>query len=84
MAIHIQLVQFAERQPLTAALLGVLGLLALFSFSLITYSKPDGKRSLANGQSSKLPPGPRGIPLFGSLLDLKDNARDPRCGMVGS
>jgi len=82
--IHSQLVQFAERQPLTAALLGVFGILALFSFSLITYFKPDGKRPLANGQSSNLPPGLRGIPLFASLLDLKDNARDPRYGIVGS
>ena len=84
MAIHTQILQFAERQPLAATLLGVFGISALLSFSLIAYFKPDGKRPLANGKSSKLPPGPRGVPLFGSLLDLKDNARDPGYGMVST
>ncbi|KAK2757315.1 hypothetical protein FQN54_004829 [Arachnomyces sp. PD_36] len=33
--------------------------------------KPPGKKRLASGANPKLPPGPRGVPIFGALLHLK-------------
>lgn len=53
-------------------------LLVVFAFRVVSvYSKPAGKRRLKNGQKSRLPPGPRGYPIIGNLLALKEGRRDP-------
>lgn len=38
---------------------------------------PVGKRRPPPGKKWRLPPGPKGIPIFGSLLDLKSARGDP-------
>ena len=62
----------------------------IFAFSLIVtllvflvfvfvaqYFKPAGKRNLKDGRKSRLPPGPRGLPILGHLLSLREGRHDP-------
>lgn len=41
------------------------------------YFKPTGQRNLKDGRKSRLPPGPRGLPILGNLLSLKEGRHDP-------
>ncbi|KAK1753009.1 cytochrome [Echria macrotheca] len=51
-------------------------LVSLFLF-LVEYFKPVGKRRGINGKPPILPPGPKGIPLLGNMLDMKEAVVDP-------
>ena len=50
---------------------------AVFVAFLLEYLKPAGLRRLKNGKKPKLPPGPKGLPVLGHLLTLKNNRGDP-------
>ncbi|KAI0534432.1 cytochrome protein [Xylaria digitata] len=58
--------------------------LLIGSYSLISYIfKPIGKKRGLNGQRSHLPPGPKGIPIIGSLLMLKSIRADNEHKLLG-
>ncbi|KAF1817362.1 cytochrome P450 [Eremomyces bilateralis CBS 781.70] len=73
MAIHSELLVLASEHPAKAI---VSLLLAAVTLSLLVIKKifqPIGKRS----SKARLPPGPPGVFLLGSLLDFKNNRYDP-------
>lgn len=60
---------------LAAAAIG----LALLFWAALIFFKPVGKRRAKNGTKPRLPPGPRGVPLLGSLGDLLHPTRSQVC-----
>lgn len=67
-----------ESTPEALAVPGVVAVaLSLGSLAVLEYFKPVGKRRLQDGRKPHLPPGPKGQPLFGSLLMLKNAREDP-------
>lgn len=50
--------------------------LALVFFTFVELFKPAGKRRMKNGERPKLPPGPRGVPLLGSMPFLMKGYQD--------
>ena len=68
---------FRDEHPLAFLLLAVLGTLSLLFLAAIEAFKPTGKRRSKSGKQPVLPPGPRGLPLFGSLHSLKEAREDP-------
>jgi len=68
---------FHGNQPfLFYALLTVTLFSSLF-LAIPEYFKPVGKRRCKDGKLPILPPGPAGLPVLGSLLDLKEGRHDP-------
>ncbi|KAM7215503.1 Cytochrome P450 [Rhypophila decipiens] len=51
--------------------------LAFFVIALVNLFRPVGKKRLRDGRSSRLPPGPKGLPLLGCLMDLQHTREDP-------
>lgn len=50
-----------------------------FFWAALEFFKPVGKRTAMNGTKPRLPPGPRGVPLLGSLGDLLHPTRSQVC-----
>lgn len=69
-----------RHQHPTAFFFGIAAIgLALFSWAVLEFFKPLGKRTAKNGTKPRLPPGPRGVPLLGSLGDLLHPTRSQVC-----
>lgn len=74
MAVHDELTRLLYAHPLAIGVVLGLLLVVLVCFILSEVFKPVGKR----GPRARLPPGPSGIFLLGSLLTLAMNRNDPR------
>lgn len=74
-AIHAHIVTTAKAYPIAATI--ITGIACLVSTFLVIQDifTPVGKRRPPPGKIWKLPPGPPGVPILGSLLDLR-KARD--------
>lgn len=71
------LVNFRARYPaLWLASIATAGIVAFFVL-LAEHVKPTGKRRGISGKKSKLPPGPRGLPIIGSMWKLALARHDP-------
>lgn len=79
---HLQ--ECSQATRILAMSIGPAVFLLVLIFIVSQYFKPTGKRKLIDGRSSHLPPGPKGLPLLGSLLDLKTGRQDPNHKFVRS
>lgn len=52
---------------------------ALLFWAALEFFKPVGKRTAKNGTKARLPPGPRGVPLLGSLGVMLHPTRSQVC-----
>ncbi|PWY68601.1 hypothetical protein BO70DRAFT_432655 [Aspergillus heteromorphus CBS 117.55] len=66
----------AEAHPILKAAGTILAFLTVTFINIQETLKPIGKRRGPGGKRYKLPPGPKGIPIFGNLLSLKNRTRN--------
>ncbi|KAF9893637.1 hypothetical protein FE257_010949 [Aspergillus nanangensis] len=69
--------ELAAAHPIVATLVTIAACLVTTFLVIQEIFAPVGKRRPPPGKTWKFPPGPRGIPIFGSLLALKDARDDP-------
>ncbi|KAI2913126.1 hypothetical protein CBS63078_3765 [Aspergillus niger] len=70
-SVHAQISGIAREYPFSATLVTIAAFLATIFLVIREIFTPVGKRRRPPGKRCKLPPGPRGIPIFGSLLDVR-------------
>ncbi|PWY77889.1 cytochrome P450 [Aspergillus eucalypticola CBS 122712] len=70
-SLHAQISGLAKENPLSATLVTIAAFLATIFSVVQEIFAPVGKRRPLHGKRWKLPPGPQGIPIFGSLLDVR-------------
>ena len=75
---------FRANNPLLFTLLVTFLSLCAFFLALAEFLKPVGRKRLQNGQAAKLPPGPSGVPILGSLLLVKSARENPYTGVVNN
>jgi hypothetical protein len=66
MAIHDQIARLMTQYPRAAIFTVILSVLGSICLALTAIFKPVGKRD----RNARLPPGPRGVWLLGSILDF--------------
>ncbi|KAF2182319.1 cytochrome P450 [Zopfia rhizophila CBS 207.26] len=72
MAIHNNIASIARSDPVTTIAVSIVILLGLLFVALKEFFKPIGLRS-----TRSKPPGPRGLPIFGHLLEIRKQQNDP-------
>ncbi|KAE8370652.1 cytochrome P450 [Aspergillus caelatus] len=75
-SIHAHLSAAATANPIAAAFVIIAACLGLIFLIIQEIFKPVGKRRPPRGKKWKLPPGPRGVPIFGNLLYLRKVRED--------
>ncbi|OJJ76867.1 hypothetical protein ASPBRDRAFT_24581 [Aspergillus brasiliensis CBS 101740] len=70
-SVHDQISGLARAYPVSATLVTIATCLATIFLVIREIFTPVGKRRPPPGKRWKLPPGPKGIPIFGSLLDVR-------------
>ena len=84
MAVHNDILAVVCAHPVTIILaIGTIwayGIFVLYNVVL----KPIGKRRGKNGHLYRLPPGPKGAPILGSLMDVAKTKDDTEHKWVGS
>ena len=83
-SIHHTFVDLVYTYPFPAAVIAIICGLTTSLYLVSEILKPVGKRNTSSGRKPRLPPGPRGVPIFGSLLDLKSTRDDPHNVLVGT
>ena len=83
-SIHAHLSAAAMANPIAAAFVGIAACLGLIFLITQEIFKPVGKRRPPRGKKWKLPPGPRGVPIFGNLLYLRKVREDGERRIVSS
>ncbi|KAJ5414506.1 cytochrome P450 [Penicillium cosmopolitanum] len=76
-AIYARIEYYVAYYPGTALLLTIAVCISTTFFVISEIFVPVGKRRPPPGKEWRLPPGPKGIPIFGSLLDLRSARDDP-------
>src|ERR1700754_4076975 len=84
MAIHHDIETLVVKRSFTAAILISLSVLGAVFLILREIVKPTGLRRTHDGRKSRLPPGPRGIPIFGNLLQLAKVRYEKDAGWVSA
>lgn len=70
------ILSWTDAHPRVKVLGTIVVCLAVSFYILQELLKPVGKRRGPGGKRYNLPPGPKGVPILGSLPFLKDRARD--------
>jgi hypothetical protein len=76
-AVYVNIEHYLTYYPTTTALLTIFVCISTIFLVIQEILVPVGKRRPPPGKKWRLPPGPKGIPIFGSLLDLKSARGDP-------
>lgn len=70
---------YRHQHPMSFRLVIAAILLAFIFWVVVDFFKPVGKRKAKNGTKPRLPPGPPGVPLLGSLGQLLHPTRAQVC-----
>lgn len=81
---HSYLSAAASAHPVIAGCFSIIACLVTTFLIIQEVFTPVGKRRSSQGKKWKLPPGPRGIPIFGNLLDLRKAREDQEHTIVSS
>jgi hypothetical protein len=74
----------ASAHPILAGYFSIIACIGTIFLIIREIFTPVGKRRSPQGKKWKLPPGPRGIPIFGNLLDLRKAREDQEHSIVSS
>lgn len=80
--IRAHIVTTAKAYPTTATIVTIVACLVSIFLAIQEIFTPVGKRKPPPGKRWKLPPGPPGVPILGSLLDLRKARNDQNFKLV--
>ncbi|KAJ5780066.1 cytochrome P450 [Penicillium paradoxum] len=76
-SIHARIASYAASHPFVATLVAIAVCLGTTFLIIREIFTPTGKRRAPPGKTWRLPPGPRGVPIFGSLSVMRAARDDP-------